>query len=123
MRFIRTALLSLSVACCAVTGIAQDRWRGNIPFSFKINNQTFPAGAYDISVDVAHGVMNLSNYLHPGEHMQWIGMPADQQNIATLHFAMDGDSYLLMSVAAGNWATHPPRKPRDTQEATVVFPR
>lgn len=124
MRFIRTALLLLSVAFCAMSGFAQNqRWRGEIPFSFKIKNQTFSAGVYDISVDAARGVVSLSSNLHPGEHMQWVGIPADKRALASMHFAHDGDSYLLISVAAGSWMTIPPHAPRHTQEATVVFPR
>jgi hypothetical protein len=124
MRFIRTALLLLSIASCAMSGIAQDqRWRGDIPFSFKIKNQTFSAGVYDISVDTAHGVVSLSNDLHPGEHMAWVGVPDDKRGLATMHFALEGDSYLLISVAAGNWMTMPPHGPHHTQEATVVFPQ
>lgn len=124
MRFIRTALLMLSVVFCAMSGIAQDQhWRGDIPFSFKIKNQTFPAGAYDISVDAAHGVVSLSNNLHPGEHMAWVGIPADKGALAKMRFVLDGDSYLLMSVAAGSWITMPPHSLHHTQEATVVFPR
>jgi|HubBroStandDraft_2_1064218.scaffolds.fasta_scaffold1204924_1 hypothetical protein len=124
MRFIRTALLLFGVALCAMSGIAQDQhWRGNIPFSFKIKNQTFPAGAYDISVDTAYGVVSLSNALHPGEHMVWVGIPADRKALATMRFAFNGDNYMLVSVAAGSWMSTPPHGPRHTQEATVVFPQ
>lgn len=124
MRFNRTVLLFLCIACCVLSGNAQThQWRGNIPFSFKIKNQTFQPGMYDISIDANRGVVNLSNDLHPGEHMVWIGMPSDEMTVATMRFVLDGDTYLLTSVAAGNWQTLPPRVPHNAQEATVVFPQ
>lgn len=125
MRFIRTVLLLFSVALCAMSGLAQDQqhWRGSVPFTFKVKNQTFPPGSYDISVDISHGVVSLANVLHPGEHMTWVGIPADSRALATMHFVVDGDSYMLTSLAAGSWMTIPSHRPQGKQEAIVVFPR
>ena len=125
MKLTRIALLFLCVVCSAFSSHAQtaQHWRGDIPFTFKIKNQIFQPGTYDISLDINHGVMSLTNNLHPGEHMTWLGIPSDRAAVATMRFALAGDQYMLTSVAAGNWRTLPPHLPSNTQEAMVVFPQ
>jgi hypothetical protein len=124
MRIIRTALLSLCVISCALSSLAQEKhWRGNIPFNFTIKNQAFAAGDYDITVDLNNGVVQLAGGLHPRQHMTWIGFPSEPRSQATMLFAVQGDRYALMSIAAASWKTLPPHKPKNVLEATVLFSR
>jgi hypothetical protein len=124
MRFSRIVFLFLCAAFGALTGNAQaQHWRGNIPFSFKIKNQAFQPGMYDISLDVSRGLVSLSNNSHASDHIMWIGVPSDRNVGATMRFVLVGDAYVLTSVAAGNWQTPRPRLPGNAQEATVVFPQ
>lgn len=124
MKFIRPALLFLCVVFCAMSGYAQNQhWRGNIPFAFKIKNQSFQPGVYDILIDANRGIVSLANHQNPGAHMLWIGVPSDHVDLATMHFALAGGTYMLTSVMAGNWSTPTPHVPNNAQEAKVVFPQ
>ena len=55
--------------------------------------------------------------------MTWMGMPADREGLAVMHFALDGDTYMLVSVEGGRWRTIPPHVHHSKQDSTVVFPR
>jgi hypothetical protein len=124
MRFIRTALFLLTLALCAVSGMAQTKiWRGDIPFAFKVKNQSFPPGVYDVSLDVERGFVSLASHEHPGQRIMWLGLPSDEHSATLLRFAVADDEYRLRTIVAGPWeARIVSHAPKNEQDALVVFP-
>lgn len=124
MRFLRTALCLSTLALCAVSGMAQSKnWRGDIPFAFKVKNQSFPPGAYDVSLDVARGLVTLASHEHPGRRIIWLGLPSDEHAATLLRFVAAEDEFRLQAIIAGSWeARIISHAPKNEQKASVVFP-
>lgn len=124
MRFLRTALFLSTVALCAVSGVAQTKnWRGDIPFAFKVKSQSFPPGVYNVSLDVASGLLTLANREHPGQRIMWLGMPSDEHAATLLRFVAGDDEFRLQTIVAGSWeARIVSHAPKNEKEALVVFP-
>lgn len=123
MRFFRIALFLSCLALCAVSGMAQTHWRGDINFPFKVKNQSFPPGVYDVSLDLERGLVTLANLEHPEQRVLWLGLPSDPHAATLLRFAGADHEYRLRSIVAGSWeARIVAHVPKNAQEASVVFP-
>lgn len=105
MRFSTRCLLLLLIVCfLGIDAFATDRWQVDIPFSFEAKGKSFPAGAYDITVNVEQGFVTVSNYLHPNQRLQWLTKSSDASpQSATLEFGEDGQNFELFAVNAGKW--------------------
>lgn len=89
-----------------VQAFAEQHWRVVVPFQFEANGRSFPAGAYDIAMDIDHGLVTLSNDQNPAKRLQWLAIPADGgSHAASLKFGGNGVHFTLITLNAGKWAT------------------
>ena len=49
----------------------------NVPFDFETRGHTFPAGQYEVNLDVAQSLITLRSHDHPAQSARWIVAPAD----------------------------------------------
>jgi hypothetical protein len=107
MRFPNRAFLFLLIFLTfGIPAFAEDHWRLVVPFQFEAKGQSFPAGDYDVAVDIEHGFVTLSNDQNASKRIEWLAMPADgRSQTASLKFGSDGVNFTLLTVNAGKWAT------------------
>lgn len=99
-------LLLLIFSTLGSRAFAEQHWRLVVPFQFEAKGQSFPAGDYDIALDIDHGFVTLSNDQNPAKRLQWVGMPTDGHSLAaSVRFGSDGVNFTLLTVDAGKWGT------------------
>lgn len=107
MRFpTRAFSLLLIFSTLGIQAFAEQHWQVVVPFQFEAKGQSFPAGDYDIAMDIEHGFVTLSNEQHPAKRLQWLALPADgYSQAASVKFGSDGVNFTLIELNAGKWAT------------------
>ncbi|HTZ90530.1 MAG TPA: hypothetical protein VMA71_09315 [Alloacidobacterium sp.] len=107
------ALLLLAINLCAINAVAEKRWRVTVPFDFDANGRSLPAGAYDITFDIATQLIAVSRSRDATNRLQWFAIRSGfQRPQATLSFGKVGNNYTLKSVMIGQWETPVRAHPR-----------
>ena len=108
MRFMLRTLVLTYAALCATAAFAAEKAVVNVPFNFESHGQAFPAGRYDITLDMNANVLTLRNATNTAQSISWIASPADcDQASPVLHMIFDdaGSTRELHSVQLGTRIT------------------
>jgi hypothetical protein len=93
----------------ASAAFAFDRAAVSVPFSFKLDGETFPAGTYQVKFDSIHHTLGLSSKSDTKMSFVWIPTPAeDGPDISTLSLKFDGGAngiHVLRSIRLETWST------------------
>jgi hypothetical protein len=97
------SLLALAIfagsALCTNTALSQQTKRVDVPFSFKVKGQTFPAGYYSVGTVMNDALIDLTSNLDPAKHIEVITMPADPRHDGVvLSFSVEGATYVLAAI-------------------------
>jgi hypothetical protein len=96
MFVLAAATLSASAA------FALDRVTVNVPFNFETKGKVYPAGQYDVKLDVAHNVLTLSSKANTKTALMWAVSPAEfgpDAPMLSMKFDDSGDgSHALRSI-------------------------
>jgi hypothetical protein len=85
---------------------ASNTAQADLPFSFVIKGQSFPAGSYDIIMDSTHSFITLANQANFAERIVFTLGPADEATApATLRFDVCGGRAFLRDIHMGVSAT------------------
>jgi hypothetical protein len=102
------ALLLVLINLCVINATAEKHRRVTVPFDFDVNGQLFPAGAYDVSFDIATWEIALTNCRDGSKHSQWLAVPSgldegfDEPHMK-LSFDKAGNNYKLASITVDKW--------------------
>ena len=106
MRLTIKALLLSSATFCASAAFAASLARVNVPFSFTVKGQSYPAGMYEVSMDSRSSFVTLASKDYPAKQSMWIVGPADPSNMAAvIKFDETGSDYALKTIQLGNKIT------------------
>jgi hypothetical protein len=96
MRLIFRASILSSIFLCALAASASNSARADLPFSFVIRGHSFPAGSYDITMDLNHSFITLANETDFAKRIVFTLGPADDATApAMLRFNVcDGQAFL-----------------------------
>jgi hypothetical protein len=84
---------------CTHTALSQQTKRVNVPFSFTVKGQTFPAGYYNIEMATDEAFIDLTSNLDPAKHINVVTMPADPgHNFVVLTFSVEGSTHVLTAI-------------------------
>ncbi len=101
----KTLALS-SAAFCATAAFAANQARVDVPFSFTAEGQSFPAGMYDVTMDMNHNCITLTNEGDAGKHIMWTAGPADRaKTSAVVRFDQLGSDHALKNIQFGERVT------------------
>jgi hypothetical protein len=93
MRSMIRSLVLTSAALFATAAFAADKAVVNVPFNFDSHGQAFPAGQYQVKVDLNANVITLSNTT-TAQSLSWVAGPADwEAGTAFLRMKFDADGY------------------------------
>jgi hypothetical protein len=76
MRFVLRSLVLTSAALFATAAFAADKAVVTVPFNFESHGQAFPAGQYEVSLDLHENVITMSN-TNTAQTVMWTASPAD----------------------------------------------
>jgi hypothetical protein len=98
-----------AVFASARGAFAFDRAAVSVPFSFKLDGETFPAGTYQVEFDSIHHTLRLSSKSDAKLSFVWIPTPAeDGPGISTLSLKFDSGAdgiHVLRSIRLETWST------------------
>jgi hypothetical protein len=98
-----------AVFASATAAFAIERVFVNVPFSFKTNGETFPAGTYEVEFDSIYHTLRLSSETDAKMSYSWIASPAEfSPNMSTLSLKFDGGAdgiHVLRSIRLETWST------------------
>ena len=101
----KTLILS-SAALCATAVFADSQARVNVPFSFTVKGQPFPAGPYEVSLDFRDNFVTLASKSQPVRQMIWRVEPTDAgKSPVMVDFRRSGSDYALERIQIGVWTT------------------
>ena len=70
--FVLAAALVSSSAAFALSKVTV-----NVPFNFESHGKSYPAGRYDVRLDMNQNVLTITNHDHPKQFAMWTVSPAD----------------------------------------------
>ena len=125
MRFMLRSLVLTSAALCATAAFAASKVVVNVPFNFETHGQAFPAGQYEVSLDMNASTLRLSNTANTSQSINWLVSPADRiENIAVqMKFDDAGYTHQLRSIQLGSRITpilDAPAKSHDAGSSVVA---
>ncbi|HTF65982.1 MAG TPA: hypothetical protein VK638_25170 [Edaphobacter sp.] len=113
----RTLFLS-SAILCATAAFAEPPERLEIPFSFTVQSKSFPAGYYNIGLELQQGVITLANEADSTDRIIFIAGPADRtKHSAVATFDVVGTDHVLHSLQIGRRVSRDLSSP-DRQQAS-----
>jgi|SRR5579862_4296721 len=126
MRFMLRSLILTSAAFCATAAFAANKVVVNVPFNFQTHGQAFPAGQYEVSLDMNACVLKLRNTANTSQSLNWLVSPADYTaNSPALQMKFDDAGYTheLRSIRLGSRITpvlDAPAKRHDAGSSVVT---
>ena len=100
------SLVVSSVVFCATAAFAANQAKVNVPFNFTAQGQPYPAGSYEVDLDVNHNVMTMTSKTDTTKHFSWNVGPADAANTpAVIKFDHVGANYALKTIQIGEHVT------------------
>ena len=125
MRFMLRSLVLTSAALCATAAFAASKVVVNVPFNFETHGQAFPAGQYEVSLDMNASTLKLSNAANTGQSVNWIVSPADRIANTAVQMKFDdaGYTHQLRSIQLGSRITpilDAPAKSHDAGSSVVA---
>ncbi|WP_026442697.1 hypothetical protein [Pseudacidobacterium ailaaui] len=103
MLVLAAALVSTSAA------FASTNTTVNIPFSFETHGRTYPAGKYEVRLDLNQNVITLSSRTDTKSSLMWTASPADfgpQMPLLSLKFDNNDDgTHALQRIRLGSRTT------------------
>jgi hypothetical protein len=95
-----------SVVFCATAAFAANQARVNVPFNFTAEGHSYPAGPYEVDLDVNHNVVTMASKTDATKHISWNVGPADAANTpAVIKFDHVGADYDLKTIQIGEHVT------------------
>jgi hypothetical protein len=95
-----------SFALCATAAFAANQARVDVPFSFTAKGHSYPAGTYEVSMDMNRNVVTMASEMNPTEHVSWTVGPADAAKTpAVIKFDHVGADYDLKTIQIGEHVT------------------
>jgi hypothetical protein len=104
MRSMLRAAVLTSAALCASAAFAADHAVVKIPFNFETRGVAYPAGTYNVALDLNRNVLTMQNTQEPKESILWVVAPADERAITTallVKFDDLGGTHQLRTVQYG----------------------
>jgi hypothetical protein len=104
MRFILRPLVLTAAAFFATSAFAAQKTTVNVPFNFESHGQAFPAGRYEVSLDMRTNIIKLSNAEDTKKSVMWIVGPAEDNPISpSVRIMFDDAGYVheLHSIQLG----------------------
>ena len=91
------------------TAFALERAAVSVPFSFRLDGETMPAGTYQVDFDSIYHTLRLSSKSDTKISFVWIAIPAENgPDISTLSLKFDDGAdgiHVLRSVRLAAWRT------------------
>ena len=127
MRFMLRSLVLTSAALLATSAFAASKAVVNVPFNFESHGHAFPAGQYQVILDLHANVITLSNISNTSQ-IGHVGRLSGGQRFGSglsLHMKFDdaGDTHELHSVQLGTRITSvldAPAKHHDAGSSVVA---
>jgi hypothetical protein len=123
-RFSALVLASAALAVAAmatVPAVAATSQTLNVPFSFMVDGQQLPAGAYSVHQDISGNIVNLQS-ANSTYHFASIAIPAaSDSGRVVLKFGNNGQTHVLQSIQVGPLVT--PRLDKKTRRTEDVTPQ
>jgi len=102
---LKTLVLAAS-AFCATAAFAANQARVDVPFAFTAKGQSFPAGAYKLTLDGSRNVATMESQSQPGKHISWVVGPAEARKApASVVFDETGSDHALKTIQVGSRIT------------------
>lgn len=100
------SLLALAILTGSVLyptiALSQQTYSIDLPFSFMVKGQSFPAGYYSVRRGLNDTLIDLTSKLDPTKHIAAAATPADpRHDFVALSFAADGSTYSLATIQCG----------------------
>ncbi len=106
MRLTIKALVLTSAAVCATAAFAANQARVDVPFSFTAKGHTYPAGAYNVTLDSNGQTVTLQSRADSTRQIGWIVGPAEAASYpAVVKFDQIGTDYTLKTIQLSNHIT------------------
>jgi hypothetical protein len=106
MRLTIKALVLTSAAVCATAAFAANQARVDVPFSFTAKGQTYPAGAYNVTLDSNGQTVTLQSRADSSKRIGWVVGPAEAASSpAVVKFDQIGTDYTLKTIQLSNHIT------------------
>lgn len=108
MRFMLRSLVLTSAALCATAAFAASKVVVTVPFNFESHGQAFPAGKYEVSLEMNKSVLKLSNLTNTSQSVNWLVSPADYTStspVLQMKFDDAGMSHELHTIQLGTRIT------------------
>ncbi len=95
-----------SAAFCATAAFAANQARVDVPFSFTSQNQSYPAGSYEVALDANHNFVTMVSETDATKHLTWSVGPVDAaKSPAVVRFDRIGAEYALRNIQLGDKVT------------------
>ena len=126
MRFMLRSLVLTSAALLATSAFAGSKAVVNVPFNFESHGRAFPAGQYQVSLDLHADVITMSSISDTSQSVMWTVAPAESDSarpVARLKFDDAGSTHELHSVQLGTRITSvldAPAKRHDAGSSVVT---
>jgi hypothetical protein len=101
-------IMVLAPSLCVTACFAAGRASFDAPFSFESHGDLFPAGQYDVELDVIGRHITMSSRKMPKQSLSWIAGPAEANPNATsttIRFDIAGTMHVLRIIRLGSYET------------------
>jgi hypothetical protein len=106
MRFTLKVLALGSAALCATAAFAANQARVDVPFSFTMKGQTYPAGTYDLGMNSDHTMVTMASKVDTEKQIQWYVRPTEAAATpAVVTFDQTGTDHALKTIQLGDKVT------------------
>ena len=126
MRFMIRSFVLTSAVFCATAAFAASKVEVNVPFNFETHGQAFPAGKYEVTLDMNACVLKLSSLTNTSQSAKWLVSPADytaDSPALRMKFDDAGYTHELHSIQLGSRITpvlDAPTKRHDAGSSVVT---
>jgi hypothetical protein len=106
MRLSLRSLVLGSAAFCATAAFAANQARVDVPFSFTMKGQSYPAGTYDLAMNPNHTTVTMASKADRGKQIQWNVQPTEAAaTAAVVTFDQTGTNHELKTIQLGDKVT------------------